>query len=180
MLIVGAHVKNVNKIKDLNKGDVIAFKAGDQRYKALLCTSTFKEKSPQNFTFAVLNVDQEELPSLTDIQESLFYGIGNRKDHYFKYSEPELEKMWSNHPEIRPYFLGSYGLIIWRKDFMKFRDVLEYVGQLNIIYNLDKNGNGSVNASDWAFLEDFFNEKYKRTLTNRGQKLFKTSAIIKE
>lgn len=170
----------MNKIKDINKGDVIAFKADDQKYKALLCTSTHKEKRPQNFTFAALTVDQEELPSLTNIQESFFYGIGNRKDGYFKYSEPELEKIWTIHPEIKPYFLGSYGLTIWRKDFMKFRNNIEYIGHLNIIDNLDKNGSGSVNASDWDFIKDFFNEKYKSILADRGQKLFKTIAIIRK
>ena len=167
------------KVKEVNRGDVIAFKANDQRYKALLCTSIFKETSPQHSTFAVLSINQEELPNLTEIQESWFYGIGNRKDNTFGYSENELVTMWSIHPEIKPYFLGSYGLIVWRKDFIKFRENLEFVGQLNIVENLDKNGNGSVNTSDWDFLKDFLDEKYKRILAERGQKLFKTSAIIK-
>ena len=169
----------MRKDKEINRGDVIAFKANDQRYKALICTSTFKDGSPQYFTFAALTINQEKLPSLVEIEESYFYGIGNRKDNTFEYSEKELVNMWSIHPEIKPYFLGSYGLIIWRKDFIKFMENLEFVGQLNIIGNLDKNGNGSVNASDWEYLKDFFDERYKRMLAERGQKLFKTSAIIK-
>ena len=69
---------------DINNGGIIAFKSDDQRYKALLCTSTNKERSPQNFTFAALTVDQEGLPILTNIQESFFYGIVNQKDEKLK------------------------------------------------------------------------------------------------
>ncbi|WP_222982515.1 hypothetical protein [Flagellimonas meishanensis] len=170
--------KTMRNVKEVNKGDVIAFKANDQRYKALLCTSTFKERSPHYFTFAALSTNQEELPNLEEIQESCFYGIGNRKDSTFGYSENELVIMWSVHPEIKPYFLGSYGLTIWRKDFIKFRENLVFVGQLNIIENLDMNGNGSINASDWDFLKDFFDEKYTSNLAEKGQKLFKIKAII--
>ena len=170
----------MNKIKDINKGDIIAFKANDKRFKALLCTGTFKERSPLYFNFAALTVDQQDVPSLTDIHDSFFYGIGNRKDDYFEYSEPELQKMWTIHPNIQPYFLGSYTLTIWRKDFMKFRDNMEYIGRLNIIDNLDKNGNGSVNASNLDFLKDFFNEKHKSLLKERGQELFRIIAIIRD
>ena len=88
--------------------------------------------------------------------------------------------MWTIHPNIQPYFLGSYTLTIWRKDFMKFRDNMEYIGRLNIIDNLDKNGNGSVNASNLDFLKDFFNEKHKSLLKERGQELFRIIAIIRD
>jgi hypothetical protein len=168
----------MHKIKDVNKGDILTFKAADNRYKVLLCTSTYKEKSPQNYTFAALTYDSIEKPTMESLRDSEFYGVGNRKDDYFKYTEVELEKMWRVHPDTKPYYVGSYGLIIWRKDFMKFRDNLELIGNLNIIDNLDKNGNGGMNASDWNFLREFFSERYKTALPDRGQKPFKVEAIV--
>ena len=84
-----------------------------------------------------------------------FLGIGNIANDYFKYPDKQLNKMWTIHPEIKPYFLGSYGVLIWRKDFIKFRDNFELIGNLKIVDNLDKNGNGSMNASDWTFLNQF-------------------------
>lgn len=110
----------MQKLKDINQGDIITFIANDTNYKALICTSTYKDKSPQNFNFAALNYERPVLPTLDDILKCNFFGIGNTKNDYFKYSEKELNNMWSIHPDIKPYFLGSYGFTIWRKDFMKF------------------------------------------------------------
>ena len=169
----------MGKIKDINQGDVLTFIADDGKHKAIICTSVYKEKSPQNFTFAATTVDQEGLPSINDVTENGFYGIGNRIADYFKYSEEEINNMWNQHPEIEPYHLDSYGLVIWRKDFMKFRDNFNLIGNLKLVDNLDKNGNGSMNSSDWMFLKDFFNQKFKNVLLERGQKQFKVKAIIK-
>ena len=44
-------------------------------------------------------------------------------------------KMWNLHPEINPYHLGSYGFLIWRKDFLNFRDNFELIGNIEIIDN---------------------------------------------
>lgn len=170
----------MHKIKDINQGDIVAFKTEDDNYKALLCTSTYKDKSPQNFTFAALAYDKPELPTLESIRDCNFFGIGNRKNDYFKYSDKELDKMWALHPDIKPYFLGSYGLIIWRKDFMKFRDNMEYIGNITIVDHLDKNGNGSMNASDWTFLRDFFYQKFKTVFVDRGQRQFSIKSIIRD
>jgi hypothetical protein len=170
----------MKKISDINQGDLLTFKANDGNYKVLLCTSTNKEKSPQNFTFAALTYDEIEKPTVEKILNNEFWGIGNRKNDYFKYSDSELNQMWNIHPEAKPYFLGSYGLIIWRKDFMKFRDNFELIGNLKIVDNLDKNGNGSMNASDWNYIKDFFANKINSGLIERGQKTFKIKAIIKD
>ena len=167
-------------MKEINKGDILTFKGLDNRYKAILCTSTYTDKSPHNFTFAASTFDSEEKPKLDNIREANFYGIGNIKDDHFKYSETERTKIWTTHPEIKPYSLGSYGLIIWRKDFMRFRDKMELVGNVNIVDNLDKNGRGGVNASDWNFLTDFFTDKYKRILEERGQRTFKIESIVRD
>lgn len=168
----------MQKIKDINQGDLLTFKTTDNKFKVLLCTSTYKVKSPQNFTFAALTYDSFDKPTIVDILDSEFLGIGNTKNDYFKYSDKELNKMWTIHPETKPYFLGSYGLIIWRKDFMKFRDNFEVLGNLKIVDNLDKNGNGSMNASGWSFLNQFFSNTYIATLINRGQKPFKLESIL--
>jgi len=168
----------MQKIRDINQGDLLTFRATDNKYKVLLCTSTYKDKSPQNFTFAALTYDSLDKPTITNILDSEFLGIGNTKNDYFKYSDKELNKMWTIHPEVEPYFLGSYGLIIWRKDFMKFRDNLEVIGNLKIVDNLDKNGNGGMNASSWTFLNQFFSDNYILVLSKRGQKPFKLKSIL--
>ncbi len=163
----------------MKKGDVLSFIGLDRRYKAILCTSTYVEKSPYYFTFAALTFDNAERPNIESIKKEEFYGVGNIKDGYFQYSEEERQKIWTVHPEIRPYSLGSYGLLIWRKDFVKFRDKVERIGNLDIVDNLDKNGRGSMNAGDWDFLRDFFTDKYKRILSERGQTTFKLSSIVR-
>jgi len=168
----------MQKIRYINQGDLLTFRATDNKYKVLLCTSTYKDKSPQNFTFAALTYNSLEKPIITNILDSEFLGIGNTKNDYFKYSDKELNKMWANHPETEPYFLGSYGLIIWRKDFMKFRDNFEVIGNLKIVDNLDKNGNGGMNASGWTFLNQFFSDNYILVLSNRGQKPFRLKSIL--
>lgn len=170
----------MKKIIDINQGDLLTFKSTDERYKVLLCTSTFKDKSPHNFSFAALTYNNENKPTVEDILHSDFWGIGNTKNAYFKYSDIELNKMWSIHPETKPYILGSFGLIIWWKDFMKFKDNFEIIGNLKIVDNLDKNGNGGMNASDWNFIKDFFTNKINSVLLDRGQKTFKIKAIIKD
>jgi hypothetical protein len=107
-------------IKDINKGDLLTFIGVGNKYKGLLYTSTYKDKSP--FTFAALTYDNIKKPTTNDLLDCDFFGTANIKNDYFKYSDSELEKMWINHPVTKPYYLGSYGLIIWRKDFQKFRD----------------------------------------------------------
>ncbi|GAB3720702.1 hypothetical protein [Flavobacterium koreense] len=170
----------MKKINDINQGDLLTFKANDEKYKVLLCTSTHKEKSPQIFTFAALTYDDIEKPNAEKILNSDFWGVGNTKNDHFKYSDNELNKMWSIHPYIKPYFLGSYGLVIWRKDFMKFRENFELIGNLKIVDNLDKNGNGGMNASDWSFIKDFFAKNFNAILADRGQKNFKVKSIIRD
>jgi len=86
--------------------------------------------------------------------------------------------MWSIHPEIEPYFLGSYSLIIWRKDFMKFRHNFEAIGNLKIVDNLDKIGRSGMNASGWNTLNQFFVDNYNLILKDRGQKAFKLKSIL--
>jgi hypothetical protein len=50
----------------------LTFKATDDKYKVLLCTSTSKEKSPQNFSFAALTYDNEDKPTVEVILLSDF------------------------------------------------------------------------------------------------------------
>jgi hypothetical protein len=35
-----------------------------------------------------------------------------------------------------------------------------------------------MNASDWDYINDFFEEDYKKILLERGQNLFKVGAIV--
>jgi hypothetical protein len=163
---------------DIVQGDLISFKASDENYKVLLCTSTFKERSPQYFTFAALTYNSSIKPDLSNILSIEFLGIGDTRNDLFKYPEIQLEKMWHIHPEIKPSLLGSYGLIIWRNEFMKMSDHFEIICNIKIVDNLDKNGNGSMNASDWNYLNQFFASDFISVLKNRGQKLFKLNSII--
>ena len=168
----------MNKIRTINQGDILLFKANDDRYKAILCTGTYKERSPHHFTFAAKTINAKEKPSLNEILSAGFFGIGNRKADFFNYLDEEVRKMWHIHPEIAPYHLGSYGLTIWRKDFMKFRQNLELAGHIEIVNHLDKNGDSGVNASSWDFLKNFFTD-FENILSKRDQKVFKLEAIIK-
>lgn len=170
----------MKKISNINQGDLLTFKANDEKYKALLCTSTYKEESPHYFYFAALTYDDFEKPTVANILHYDFWGIVNSKDYHFKYSDIELNRMWTFHAEIKPYVLGSYGLLVLRKDFMKFRENFEVIGNLKIVDNLDKNGNGGMNASDLSFIKDFFSDKINSILPDRGQKSFKLKAIVKD
>jgi len=169
----------MQKIKDILQGDILTFRASDNRFKVLICTSVFKDSSPHNFTFTALTYDSENKPQIENVLQSEFYGIGNTKNDFFKYSDSELENIWSIHPEIKPYFLGSYGLIVWRKDFMKFRENFEKIGNLNVIDNLDKNGNGGMNTSDMTVLNNLFTKNTNGFFENKGQKRFMVKAIMK-
>lgn len=60
----------MEKIRDINTGDFFTFKAADNKYKVIFCTSLCKDKSPYHFTFAALNYDQVEKPTIQNILES--------------------------------------------------------------------------------------------------------------
>jgi len=167
-------------IKEIIQGDLLTFKASDGKHKAMICTSIYKVKSPQYFTFAALNYNKDCKPTINEIIESDFYGICNTQNEYFGYSDKELEKIWLIHSEIKPCFLGSYGLIIWRKDFMSFHSSFEWIGNLNIIDNLDKNGNGSMNSNPMNVLDDLFINLDSVLIDKRNQKRFKIKAILKD
>jgi hypothetical protein len=169
----------MDKIKNINQGDVLTFKASDSKYKLILCTSINKARSPHHYTFAVLNYSSDTKPAINDILACAFWGCGNTKNDYFKYTDEELAKIWAIHPEIKPYFLGSYGLIIWRADFLTFRDNFELIANLLILDNIDKNGNGSMNVGSMKILDELFVHKLSALETTRGQKKFKVTAILK-
>jgi hypothetical protein len=166
-------------IKDINIGDLLTFKASDEKYKALVCTSIYKDKSPQNFILAAIAFDNDYKPTIAEIIDSDFYGVGNTKNDYFKYTNKELRKMWSFHPEIKPCFLGSYRLTVLRKDFIKFHERFELIGNLNIIDNLDMNGNGGMNSSAMDVLDNLFINLDSILIEKRNQKRFKIKAILK-
>lgn len=83
--------ESMKKISDINQGDLLAFEANNGNYKVLLCTSTYKQKVPQSFTFATLTYEDIEKPTAEKILNSDFWDIGNTKNEYFKYSEIEGE-----------------------------------------------------------------------------------------
>jgi hypothetical protein len=173
-------MKNKQLIKDINQGDCLTFKTSDNRYKVIFCTSTYKEKSPQTFTFAPTTFDKDLKPNLGDISDTEFYGKGNSKNEFFKYSDKELEKMWTFHPNNKPYFLGTYGILILRKEFMKMRENFELLGNLLIVDNLDKNGSGSFYPGNIDNLDNFLTKDLELLMEQRGQYKFKFRAILKD
>jgi hypothetical protein len=170
----------MEKIKDVNQGDLLTFITSENKFRILLCTSVNKDRSPQNFTFCILDYKKVEKPVINNIKNLSFFGVGSMtaKNHY-NYSDQELEKMWFFHPEIKPCLIGSFGFIIWRKDFMKFRENFEFIGNLEILSNIDKNGNSGINASSWNFLKNFLDERLNNLMNEKEQKLFQLKAITK-
>jgi hypothetical protein len=171
-------MKSAQKIKDINQGDCLTFKTSDNRYKVIFCIGANKEKSTQSFSFAATTFDKDFKPTVNDLSDTDFWGKGNRRD--FKYSERELERMWAYHPSNKPYFLGTYGILILRKEFMKWRENFELIGNLSIVDNLEQNGSGSFYPGDLDNLDKFFTEDLENVMDQSGQSKFKLKAIVKD
>ena len=167
----------MNKIKDINIGDFLSFEASDGFYRVLFCSSVQKSRSPYFFNFSVTTINSESKPTIKDIRDSQYYGKGNRNGH--KFEKNELEKMWEFHPEIKPNYLGTYELLITRKDFMSFRDKFELITSLPILENLNQNGSGGMNASDLNVLDDLFVNRIESFMKNQNQEKYLTEAILK-
>tara|TARA_R110000868_G_C10586236_1_gene739127 strand:+ start:58 stop:567 length:510 start_codon:yes stop_codon:yes gene_type:complete len=168
----------MEKIKGIEQGDLLTFKTVDGNYRVIMCTETDK-KSPQNFSFIALTYNSSEIPNEIEIRKESFWGCGTSKANYYKYSLEEQERMWTLHPEIKPFLIGGYNLIIWRKDFLKFRDRILKIGNLDIVNNIDKNGNYGINVSSWESLNNFFSVQIEIIFKDIGQKTFKIESIIK-
>lgn len=166
----------MSKRQSLVIGDVLSFKGADKKYKAIICTGIYSHHSPHYYEFAATTYSDENKPSLVDIINSKFYGVSNNKS--FAYSKLELDNMWTIHPEVKPYYIGSYGFLIWRKDLRTFYDELELIGNINIVHNLAQNGNGSVNASSLNFFRDFFAFDSLNILLERGQETYQIKSIL--
>lgn len=167
------------KITTILKGDILTFKGKDEKYKIIICTSTYKKRSPFHYNFAGTDLSQNEKPTIKKVIESNFFGIGNRKNNYLPFKDEEIKQMWNLHPEIIPYHLGSYGFLILRKDLLKFRDNLEIIGNVEIIDNLEMNGNGSMDSSSWEILNNIFTNNFEELMKQRGQKKYQVKAILK-
>lgn len=164
-------------IKEIKTGDFVTFKASDGLYRIIFCIGVNKERSPHHFDFALTTLKSGIKPSLTDIRNSEFYGKGNRKD--FRFEDTELEKMWRIHPEIKPYYLGTYGMLITRKALVSFKDKFELICNLPILENLGQNGNGGMNGSDFDILDDLFVKRLESFMKKQGQGKFRIESILK-
>ncbi|GAA4178204.1 hypothetical protein GCM10022218_28390 [Sphingobacterium ginsenosidimutans] len=51
-------------------------------------------------------------------------------------------------------------------------------GETDITDHLDKNGNGSMNISNWELIKDFFANRINCVMQDRRQKTSKIAAII--
>jgi hypothetical protein len=169
----------LNRIKEVNKGDFLAFKASDNRYKVIFCTSTNKDRSHHSYKFAATSYDSDLKPSIKDIIPSYFYGIGIRKNSDYKpYTDEQLERMWQFHPNIKPYCLYSYSILIFRKEFFKMRDSFLYLGNLSVAYNLDTNGSAVFYPGTIDFLDKFFTKNLQNEMADKGQRKFLIQSIL--
>jgi len=168
------------KIKNIKRGDILAFKAKDGKNRVIFCTSTYKIRSPHFYQFGATDMVIENKPSLKEVIECNFYGIGQKWNELLLFNKNELKKMWEFHPEIKPYGLGTYGFLIGRKEFMTFRDNFYSIGNIDIVEDLDKNGNSGINAGNWHVLNEIFINDIDEVMAYRGQKKFKFKAIIKQ
>ena len=153
------------------------FKASDGFYRVLFCSSVQKSRSPYFFNFSVTTIKTVEKPTINDIRNSQYYGKGNRNDHRFE--EIELEKIWGFHPEIKPYYLGTYELLISRKDFMSFGDNFELIANLPILENLILNGSGGMNAGDLHVLDNLLVSTIESFMKDQNQQKYSTEAILR-
>lgn len=167
------------KIIDLEVGDFLSFKASDGNYRVIFCVSVFKEKEPFYFDFAATTINQKNRPSKEQIIKSGFFGIVNKKELYFKTEENANSRIWNDHhPEIEPFFIGTYGLAIWLKDFVRFQEKFEFIENLPIIENLHLKGNGGMNAGSFEALNKLFVPDVYKIMSERRQKAITINSIL--
>jgi len=167
----------MNKIKDVKIGDFLSFKTSDGFYRVLFCSSVQKSRSPYFFNFSATTIKSKTKPTINDIRSSHYYGKGSRNRQ--KFEEDELKKMWGLHSEIKPNYLGTYELLITRKDFMSFKKDFEFISNIPILENLNLNGSGGMNASNINVLDDLFVNRIENFMKSQGQEKYLTEAIIK-
>lgn len=168
----------MKKLDKISIGDVLTFNLNNGFYRVFICTKREIERSPHYYIFSCLNYNSKRVPTVAEVLECDFFGAITRSTNYLPYSDAENEKIWSFYPNIRPNILGNYGILISRKDLMKFNDRIEKICNFKIIENLDLHGTGSMNASSWDYINEFFDEDYKKIFLERGQNLFKVKSIV--
>lgn len=168
-----------SKIPNIEVGDFFSFKASDENHRVIFCIGVYKERSPFFFTFAATTIRTKNKPSKEEIYQSGFYGIVNRKSLYFKTEQNINSGMWKDHhPEIKPFFVGTYGLLISRKELMRSREDFEFIVNLPIIENLQQAGNGSMNANGMESLDKLFVTNIDELMAKRRQKAVVISSIL--
>lgn len=170
-----------SKIPNIELGDFLSFRASDKNYKVIFCIGVYKERSPFFFEFAATTINTKNKPSKEEIYQSGFFGIVNRKSLYFKTEQNINSGMWKDHhPEIEPFFVGTYGLLISRKELMRSREDFEFIVNLPIIENLQKAGNGGMNVNGLEYLDKLFVTNINEFMAERRQKAIVISSILLE
>lgn len=168
-----------SKIPNIEVGDFFSFKASDEYHRVIFCIGVYNERSPFFFTFAATTISTKNKPSKEEIYQSGFYGIVNRKNLYFKTEQNINSGMWKDHhPEIEPFFLGAYGLLISRKELMHSREDFEFIVNLPIIENLQQAGNGSINVNGLEYLDKLFVTNIDEFMAEKRQKAIVISSIL--
>lgn len=169
------------KIKNIEVGDFLSFRASDGNYRVIFCVAIQIKESPFYFHFAATTINSKNKPHKEEIFKCGFYGIVNRKNLYFKTEHNSASGMWKDHrPEIDPFLVGVYELTIWRKDFMRFRDAFEYIDNISIHENLHLKGNGGMNASSLEALNKLFLSNINEIMVERRQKAIVISSIFSD
>lgn len=75
--------------------------------------------------------------------------------------------------------LGSFGVLIFRKDFMKMRERFELLSNKEIVKNLPLFGNASFHPGTIEYLDRFFGDNLESKMEDKDQKKYKLQALIK-
>ena len=166
----------VNNFPEL--GSVIVFKNAFGNYKAWICISVRSGAKAPYFYFMCLDFEGVDIPSLASIQGCNYYGSGNMLNPVEPWSESSLEQVWRIHPEVKPCHVGAYGLMVTRKDWKAMEAKFQFIGQLNLLPNLELHGNGSMLIKTFEFVQQFFDSSENQVFKERGQKQFKVAAVV--
>ena len=179
---VSGYFKTYMRIKDINiqVGDFFSFKTADETYRVIFCIESQIKKSPFYYLFAATTINTTYRPTTQDVKECGFYGIVNRKKFYLKTNKNAESIMWKDDfPELNPFIVGAFHLIISRKDFLKFEGDFEFIENLPIRENLHMTGNSGMNASSQESLNKLFLSDIDNYMGIQGQKSIVLTCILK-
>jgi hypothetical protein len=68
--------------------------------------------------------------------------------------------------------------MVTRKDWKAMEAKFQFIGQLNLLPNLELHGNGSMLIKTFEFVHQFIDSSENQVFKERGQKQFKVAAVV--